>query len=353
MNKTKIYDFIVVGSSIAACSFALNISKDKEVLLIDKRDIFSSDFKNYKPCGGLIAPDAQAELFQQRILIKNEILVDPQLISVLNYDFDNNCDKFFSRFYYNIDRQKFDKMLLEKALLNKNIHYLNDLVVSYDKEKDFYKVTTKNTVFYSKKIVLAQGWNNSLVPKELKPKNDNKYIIIQEWFKLTEAETPAYGVVFDQSITDYYGWFIPKGEYIEVGVAIDKKEKRDYQTVFKQLKNNLEEKGINLSQSVYKEGCQVIRPRSSKEVNMGNEEVIIIGEAANLISPSSAEGFSYALISGRLVAEGINNENLDLKKIENKFKRNIQYKLFKSKIMYNKYARKLIYLTKLHQLINK
>ena len=73
---------------------------------------------------------------------------------------------------------------------------------------------------------------------------------------------------------------------------------------------------------------------------------VVIGEAAGLISPSSAEGISYALKSGAILAECINS-SIDNYESEYKLKTiklriNIFMKNLKAILMYNKFARKLI-----------
>lgn len=367
------YDFIVIGASIAGCSFALNISDNAKVLLLDKRDIFSHNLKDYKPCGGLISPDAQEELFRQGINIDSSFLIDPQLISVLNYDFDNKKDIYFSRFYFNIDRQKFDQMLLKKVLERHNCELKKERVLSYEEitesnvlESDAkgYLVKTDMGQYRTKKIIMAQGWNNSLVQKQctnkmtLKEAYHNKYVVLQEWFDNTEAKVNTNIAIFDRSITDYYAWIIPKGDRFLLGLGIEREDTKDYKKIFLALKEKLIQKKIPLSHAllnkpIHTESCMLIRPKSRHDVYMGNSDVMIIGEAANLISPSSAEGYSYALKSGRLLAKGINENNLNLRKIEKYFKRNIQKKIIKKYIMFNPFLRNLVYKTKIFQINTK
>ena len=73
-----IYDIIVIGSGPAGSTFTRIVSKsNKKVLLIDNENI-----NNKKPCGGLLAPDAQKELAHYDLVIPKNVLVSPQIFSV-------------------------------------------------------------------------------------------------------------------------------------------------------------------------------------------------------------------------------------------------------------------------------
>lgn len=68
---------------------------------------------------------------------------------------------------------------------------------------------------------------------------------------------------------------------------------------------------------------------------LGKDNVFLIGEAAGLISPSTAEGISFALRSGKYCAETFNKgNNLNYyKKMCEVLKKEIQEKYTKLKIL--------------------
>ena len=63
--------------------------------------------------------------------------------------------------------------------------------------------------------------------------------------------------------------------------------------------------GVRLSKGHGFHSALVLRPRSLDDVQLGRGRVLLCGEAAALISPSSAEGISYALWSGSACARAI------------------------------------------------
>lgn len=89
-----------------------------------------------------------------------------------------------------------------------------------------------------------------------------------------------------------------------------------------------------------------MRTRNSKQINTVNNNIALIGEAAGFISPSSAEGISYALMSGAMLANSINKADNNFEALYNKkvtkLKRNLFVKNLKVLLMYNKLTRRWI-----------
>ena len=76
------YDVVIIGVGPAGSTLARLLSKsNKKVLVVDGKNL-----KNKKPCGGLLAPDAQKELAHYDLVIPKDILVSPQIFSVKTID---------------------------------------------------------------------------------------------------------------------------------------------------------------------------------------------------------------------------------------------------------------------------
>jgi geranylgeranyl diphosphate/geranylgeranyl-bacteriochlorophyllide a reductase len=104
--------------------------------------------------------------------------------------------------------------------------------------------------------------------------------------------------------------------------------------------------GINLTVPYKRNGTYLLRPQKLLNVNPGKEGIALIGEAAGFISPSSAEGLSYAMKSAVMLAESIKRNAGGFMKIYRKkilkIKYNIVLKNLKSHLMYCPMARGLI-----------
>jgi len=136
---------------------------------------------------------------------------------------------------------------------------------------------------------------------------------------------------------------IPKGGYVEVGALLDPYNSRERFILFKkkiETMFNITGEG-NISSAI------VLRPRSVKDICLGEDNVLLCGEAAGLISPSSAEGISYALRSAKYCAEAINSKREGtLLEYKNKCKpliERLDKKFKKSKLLSSPKARKAMF----------
>jgi len=112
------------------------------------------------------------------------------------------------------------------------------------------------------------------------------------------------------------------------------------------LKFKLRNYGFDLNKSIRKNGAYLLRPQAVNQIQTGGGRVGLIGEAAGFISPSSAEGISYAFKSALALAnalsQGIESWQDLYEKNTAKLRRNIILKNLKSPFMYNKTLRKFV-----------
>jgi geranylgeranyl diphosphate/geranylgeranyl-bacteriochlorophyllide a reductase len=128
------------------------------------------------------------------------------------------------------------------------------------------------------------------------------YVAVQEWWEVRHAEA-AFTAVFDPALTDFYAWAIPKDGRLVVGAALPPgPAARDR---FVALRATLARHGVPPGRVVRREGTLLRRPRRPSELVTGNGAVALVGEAAGFISPSSAEGISYALRSAAALARAL------------------------------------------------
>ncbi len=343
------YDVAIVGSGPAGANLARLIAHQYKVLLLDKRDLENENSQNHvnKCCGGLLAPDAQKMIAKLGLSLPKDILVNPQLFAVRAIDLGQNIERLYQRFYFNMDRQKFDRWMV--SILPPGIDKIfNSMFLDFAQIPGGYEVRyihNKKETFAKAKIIVGADGANSRVRKIIGNHTNapEKYISIQEWFEYPH-HIPYFTAIFDEEITDFYSWIIPKENCLLLGSAL-RPDENPWEK-FSILKTKLMRKGFQFDHKIKTEGAFIYRPKKISQFCAGRGSVALIGEAAGAISPSSAEGISYALKSSLYLAECL-EDGMDgfLDRYKRKaldIKLNLLMKNLKSPAMYQPFLRQSV-----------
>lgn len=290
-----------------------------------------------------MAEDAQRELVKLNLNLPKFVLADPQIFYVKTYDFYSGLIRNYQRRYVNMNRHSFDLWLI--SLISKEVElHLDAKVMQIEKKGEFYEVEyIEGGVRYSVKtryLVGADGANSYIRRKLYPEKKIRRYLSIQKRFRGDNAKA-FYGCIFDPEISDSYSWILSKDEELLFGGAYPEKTAKE---LFEKQKQKLQEIGISLGEETKTEACFVLCPQKYHDFCIGKENVFLIGEAAGFISPSSLEGLSYAMASGRVLAESFQERN-----VEEAYRKKIRFlrwkllgKIWKRPFMYWKLLRFLI-----------
>lgn len=335
-----IYDIAVIGLGPAGSTFCSCISDRFSVIAIDKKSTAEGSFK--KPCGGLLAPDAQKILSHMQLNLPKNVLVDPQIFSVRTICLDSNITKHYQRMYINVDRHKFDMWMIDNIKPNVELN-LSSTVTDISFDGKIYRIKyIKNGVQYevSARMIVGADGAKSAVRHLIYPKRKlRSYMAIQQWFD-DNNPMPFYSCVFDSENTDCCSWSISKDGIFIFGGAypVDCSRKR-----FEAQKTKLAKHGFVFGEPKKTEACIVLRPKSPFDIAPGKNNAFLIGEASGLISPSSLEGISYAMQSAYFLAESLNKSENNAQKTYSRkmisLRAKIFAKLMKCPFMYNKLLR--------------
>lgn len=347
------WDIIVIGAGPASASFGSSIaSSGLKVMIIDGQ---TED--RPKPCGGLLAPDAQKILARFDFTLPKSVLADPQIFSVKTMDLETRQVRFYQRYYLNMDRLAFDRLMLSHV--PESITIVKGRCLKIDRcEKGFllHVLTPEGAKsFKTRRIVGADG-SSSIVRRTFFPdKKIMKYVAIQQWFQYKNAGVPFYSCIFDQKTSESCSWIIHKNSSLIYGGCFAPKNCR--RAFEEQKKRLMETSGLDLSSPVRTEACLASRPRSFRDFVTGKDGIYLIGEAAGFISPSSFEGISSAIKSGHILARAFNNAGTCENRISATYRRNalgLKMKLIlktkKRWFMYTPWVRHLIMKTGLNSI---
>ena len=272
------YDVAIVGAGPAGATLARLLGKQYKVLLVDRRrlDKDKSVSRMAKSCGGLVAPDAQAMLASMGLGLPEHVLVGPQLFVVRTIDLNNGYERYYQRFYTNIDREEFDRWLVIDTEPSCGLLWCCFLWLPPRKWRFSLHLRLGNRQWTEQaRLLVGADGANSLVRRQALPAGPSpkRYVAIQEWFRVEQA-MPYFTAIFDSSLTDFYGWTIPKREQLLVGLALAPGSEADAR--FQQFKLRLQRRGLDLRQRTRREGAFILRPRA-KEATPVADGVALVG----------------------------------------------------------------------------
>jgi geranylgeranyl reductase len=342
------YDIAIIGAGPAGATLARLLRNRYKILLVDKHNYTRNTPRHrYKCCGGLLAPDAQKLLSQFGLGLPKEILVSPQIFVVRTIDLGTGRERFYQRHYINLDRQKLDSWLF--SLAAGWVTYLPDTILKCcSRNKNGFVLElfkNRRIVRERARIVVGADGAASRVRKGCFPDKKPKklYLALQEWFHFKRA-APYFSAIFDPAITDFYAWAIPKDDSLLLGAALEPGS--DIYAKFSLLKKRLGGYGYQIDNHIRKKGAFMQRPTGAGDICLGEGNLALIGEAAGWISPSSAEGLSYAFRSALCLAQALwPGPDGFFKRYKSRCSslfRNIFIKNLKSPFMYNRFLRNII-----------
>lgn len=347
------YDVIIIGAGPAGSTLARLLSQyNMSICLLEKRPLSShQSFTPSKACGGLLSPDAQKVMAQLGLSLPKDILETPQLFNVRTIDFDNGMERHYQRHYLNMNREKFDRFLFDRipdtcdricqALVKNAVCVNRCWTVTYTlKEKG-------STHHIRGRFLVAADGAHSFIRRLLYPNAPvpKRYISYQEWYAF-HGHMPYYTGIFDTVTTDYYSWTIQKENALILGTAIPLG--KDVYKTFAHLKAKVSHHmHLSLNEPIRSESAFIERPMSLKSLLWSEKDCIaFIGEAAGAISPSSAEGISFAMKTAialsQAMSHGLKGSSKRYCRLVRGIERTLVMKTLKCPLMYQKHIRGLV-----------
>ncbi len=291
------YDVVVVGGGPSGATAANDLARSGHKVAMIDRD------GRIKPCGGAIPPRLISDFD-----IPDEMLVahitTARMISPTGRKVDIPIENGFVGM---VDRADFDEYLRDRAeRAGADRHTGTFLRIDRDAEGTHVvyrdKASGNECSLTTKLVIGADGARSKVAAAEVPGGDKTPYVIayheiIKAPGKQGDYDPDRCDVIYDGRISpDFYGWIFPHGKSASVGMGsmIKDVNLKDATAALRQTN------GLDTCETIRCEGAPIpLKPMDRWD---NGKDVVLAGDAAGVVAPSSGEGIYYAMVGGRVAA---------------------------------------------------
>ncbi len=291
------FDVIVVGGGPAGATAAEDLARSgAKVAMLDRAG-------RIKPCGGAVPPR----------LIKDFDIPESQIVARINTarmisPSTQKVDIEIENGYVGmVDREHFDEFLRARAEKAGAARITGTFVrITRGKEGTqlWYRPRGEDEAqpLKTRLIIGADGARSDVARAEVPGGESIPYVIAYHEIIAAPDGVESYDptrcdVIYDGTISpDFYGWVFPHGAQASVGMGSGIKGV-DLKKATAALR---EQSGLTGCETIRREGAPIPLQPLKKWDN--GKDVVLAGDAAGVVAPSSGEGIYYAMIGGRFAA---------------------------------------------------
>jgi flavin-dependent dehydrogenase len=280
---------------------AIHASRRGSVLLVD-----SARLPRDKSCGGMLNEYSQ-EFLGAYGRMPSSMTLDPAWVNFRYHDWDRDIRKPTELRFANVDRGRFDDWLMSLLPDPVTVSERTSLL-SFEQDTEGVTALLRREDTESRirceNLIGCDGPRSS-VRRTLGAGSVMNYVTLQEFCILEGGLEPYFDCIYMRDIGDSFGYayVVPKGAVAIVGSVFYPKTKRPHEK-HEQVLSVLRD-ALPLGSSVKREAWVALSVRHTGDVVPGAGRVLLAGEAGGFMSPTSGEGISYALNTGRLAGEAV------------------------------------------------
>lgn len=291
------FDVVVIGGGPSGATAAMDLAQSgHRVAMLDRAG-------RIKPCGGAIPPRLIADFCIPDSQIVARITT-ARMISPTKRRVDIPIENGFVGM---IDREHFDEFLRVRAV-GRGATRLTGTFQTITRDDVGTKVTFRDkasgeaVTVRTKLVIGADGARSNVAKAEVPGGEKIPYVIAYHEIIEAPARTEHYDpdrcdVIYDGAISpDFYGWVFPHGGQASVGMGTQHGDVdlKDATTALRAAA------GLTDCKTIRKEGAPIPLKPMDKWDN--GKDVVLAGDAAGVVAPSSGEGIYYAMVGGRVAA---------------------------------------------------
>lgn len=291
------YDVVIVGGGPAGSTLARKLTMyNFKVLLIEKHKL-----PRYKACGGGITP----RCYDLLDLNFNDYIEDKSYqISFMFGNNNNVAIRSTKPLIYQVDRMKFDKYLVDKAVESGTILHTEETFINYKYTSNYIKVKTNKGLYETRLLVGADGINSN-VAHMAELTIDKKGIAFEAEVYADESKMNEMRgrVIVDFSAIPYgYGWIFPKKDRLAIGIGTFKNK-------VKNIKDMLNKFLVKYDVDKFRADSygHLLSFNNGSQKRYNTDNVILVGDATQLGDPFTGEGIYNAIKTANIASDVIKN----------------------------------------------
>lgn len=300
-------DILVVGAGPAGIAAADEAARaGASVILAD-----SSVLPRHKSCGGMLNEHAEGFLARRFGSIPGGFVLSPEWVNFRYYDWDRQIRKPCKLRFHNVDRALFDEWLLEQLPSRADVRVWGHArYLSCEQDADGVRVSLmrdgKPICVECSYLVGADGAASTVRASHPGWPQTRRYTTIQEFVSIAPGSLePYFDCLYTRRVGGGYGYgyVVPKGDQAIVGSVLYPGAKDVVPAHLKAL--DIYRQRYPLGDAVRREAGVAIQVGGLGDIVSGQGRVLMAGEGAGIMSPSSGEGISFALNSGHLAGAAV------------------------------------------------